>query len=121
MTQVVIIDDSPRIRKRIAGLLSASPRIRIVGEAGNGREAIDAVEHARPDAILLDIRLPDVSGITLLKIFKARYPKMRVVMLTNLDGPRYRQQCRQLGADTFLNKSGEFEKIVPAISSNPAH
>jgi len=120
MRQVLIIDDSPRIRKRIASLLSTSPWIRIVGEAGNGHEAIDAVEHTRPDTVLLDIRLPDQSGITLLKTFKARYPRMRVIMLTNLDGSRYRQRCRQLGADDFLNKNSEFERIIDAISENPA-
>jgi hypothetical protein len=56
MKQVLIVDDSSRVRKRIASLLDESPQILIVGEAGNGREALELVERKRPDTILLDIR-----------------------------------------------------------------
>jgi DNA-binding NarL/FixJ family response regulator len=121
MKQVLIIDDSPQIRKRIAALLAESQKIRIIGEAGNGHDALEAVQRTRPDTVILDIRLPDQSGIALLKTFKARYPDMAVIMLTNLDDARYRRQCRQLGADHFLNKSKEFDKIVETIIDNPAH
>ena len=121
MKQVLIVDDSARVRKRIAALLSESPLIRIVGEAGNGREAVEAVDHTRPDTVILDIHLPDQNGIALLKQFKARYPEMEVIMLTNLDDPRYRQACLNLGADHFLNKAMEFEKIVATITSHSAH
>ena len=119
MKHVLIIDDNPRIRKRIAALLAESPMIRLVGEAGSGREALDAVRQTGPDTVILDVHLPDQSGIALLKTFKSRYPSMRIVMLTNLDDARYRQQCRTLGADHFLSKSLEFEKIVDAIIDMP--
>jgi DNA-binding NarL/FixJ family response regulator len=121
MKQVLIIDDSLQIRERIAALLAASPQVRIAGQAANGRDALDAVKRLKPDTVILDIRLPDQSGIELLKTFKARYPEMAVIMLTNLDHPRYRQRCRQLGADHFLSKVMEFEKIVDTIVDNPAH
>ena len=121
MKQVLIIDDSFQIRERIAALLAESSKILIAGQAGNGRDALEAVRHLRPDTVILDIRLPDQSGIELLKTFKARYPKMTVIMLTNLDDARYRQLCRNLGADHFLSKTLEFEKIVDTIIGNPAH
>ena len=121
MKQVLVVDDSPQVRKRIVALLDESPQIRIVGEAGSGREAIEAVDRTRPDTVVLDIRLPDQNGIDLLKRFKGRYPKMTIIMLTNLDNPRYRQACRRLGADHFLNKAMDFEKIVDTINSHPAH
>ena len=121
MKQVLIIDDSLQIRERIAALLAESHQIRIAGQAGNGRDAIDAVQRLRPDTVILDIGLPDRSGIELLKTFKASYPEMTVIMLTNLDDTRYRQQCRQLGADHFLSKTLEFEKIVDTVIDNPAH
>jgi len=121
MKQVLIIDDSPQIRERIAILLTESPEIRIAGEAGNGREALGAVERARPDTVILDIRLPDQSGIALLKTFKARYPQMTVIMLTNLDDVHYRRQCRRLGADHFLSKLREFDKIVDTVLGESAH
>jgi DNA-binding NarL/FixJ family response regulator len=121
MKTVLIIEDSKEVRKRIAALLNESPRIRIAGEAGSGREALEAVRRTRPDTVVLDIRLPDQSGIALLKTFKTRYPGMAVIMLTNLDDPIYRRQCRRLGADHFLSKTMEFEKIVETIIDDPAH
>ena len=121
MKQVLIVDDSPQVRKRIAALLNESPQIHIAGEAGSGREAIEAVAKVRPDTVVLDIRLPDQNGIALLKQFKADYPQMTVIMLTNLDDPRYRRVCRSLGADHFLNKTMDFERIVDTITDKPAH
>jgi len=121
MKQVLIIDDSLQIRERIAALLAESPKIRIAGQAGNGCDALDAVQRLKPDTVILDIRLPDQSGIELLKTFKECYPEMTVIMLTNLDDARYRRQCRHLGADHFLNKTIDFEKIVDTIIDNPAH
>jgi DNA-binding NarL/FixJ family response regulator len=115
MKQVLIVDDSEKIRERLAALLDESARIRIVGQAGDGHEALNAVERLEPDAVILDIRIPGGSGIEVLKQIKARYPRIQVIMLTNYDHAMYRQQCRQLGADHFLNKTREFEKIIPSI------
>lgn len=121
MKQVLIVDDSYTMRKRIAALLHESPLIRVVAEAGSGREAIETVEQTRPDTVLLDIYLPDQNGITLLKKFKANYPEMKVILLTTLDDPRYRKACLDLGADHFLSKTMEFERIVDTVTDNTAH
>ena len=102
MKQVLIVDDSSTMRKRIAALLHESPLIRVVGEAGSGREAIETVEQTRPDTVILDIHLPDQSGITLLKRFKAAYPEMKVIMMTTLDDPRYRKACPEPGCGSFF-------------------
>ncbi len=121
MKQVLIIDDSLQVRERVAALLAESPQIRIAGQVGNSRDALDAVQRLKPEVVILDIRLPDKSGIKLLKIFKERYPESAVIMLTNLDGTRYRQQCRHLGVDHFLNNTRELEKIIDTIKDNPTH
>jgi DNA-binding NarL/FixJ family response regulator len=115
MKHVLIVDDSPSIRQRLIALLAESPRIRIVGEAGNSRQAWDTMTRVQPDTVILDIRIPGENGIELLKQIKARYPGMKVIMLTNFDYSTYRRQCRQLGADHFLNKTMEFEKILDTI------
>ncbi|GAB6908098.1 Response regulator receiver protein (fragment) [Desulfosarcina cetonica] len=121
MKNVLIIDDSPQIRERIATLLAESPQIRIAGQAGSGHEAMAAVQKLHPDTVTLDIHLPDQSGIALLKVFKTHYPEMVVIMLTNFDDATYRRRCRHLGADHFLSKRLEFEKIVDTIIANPTH
>ena len=115
MKHVLIVDDSPSIRQRLIALLAESPRIRIVGEAGHSRQALDSMTRVQPDTVILDIRIPGDNGIELLKQIRARYPEMKVIMLTNFDYSIYRQQCRRLGADHFLNKTLEFEKILDTI------
>ncbi len=120
MKKVLIVDDSAQIRQRLVALLAECTQIRIVGLAGDSREALEAMQRLRPDTVILDIRMPGASGIELLKEIKARYPEMKVIMLTNFDYALYRRQCRLLGADHFLNKTLEFEKIVDTIMDRPA-
>lgn len=121
MKQVLIVDDSEQIRARLAALLSESDQIRVVGQAGDGPQALEAVQRLRPDTVILDIRLTGSSGIDLLKTIKARYPDVTVIMLTNFDDAQYRRQCLQLGADHFLSKAREFEKIADTVMGNTAH
>ena len=120
MKEVLIVDDSEQIRERLVALMAESAQIRIVGQAGDGRQALEAMQRLRPDTVILDIRLPGSSGIELLKQIKARYPEVTVIMLTNFDYALYRRQCQELGADHFLNKTLEFEKIVDTILDKPA-
>jgi DNA-binding NarL/FixJ family response regulator len=115
MKHVLIIDDSQPIRERIASLLDEFPQIQIIGQAGTKREGWQVLQSLRPDTVILDIRLPDESGIQLLKEIKASHPEINVIMLTNFDFQQYRRQCRHLGADYFLSKTREFDKIVEAV------
>jgi DNA-binding NarL/FixJ family response regulator len=116
MKHAVIVDDSTIVRERLFSLLSECPGVRIVGQAGNGREARFVLEELRPEVVILDIRLPEISGIQLLKEIKAAQPETVVIMLTNYDFEQYREQCMQLGADYFFNKAREFEKVVEVLA-----
>lgn len=121
MKQVLIVDDSTQIRERLAALLTETNQICVVGQHDDGDKVLDAVGHLKPDTVILDIRLPGVSGIELLKKIKSRYAHVTVIMLTNYDYTQYRRQCKQLGADHFLNKTLEFDKIISAIMDNNAN
>ena len=121
MKQVLIVDDSEQIRERLAAMLAESAQVRVVGQAGSLEEALEAMRRLIPDTVILDIRLPGRSGIDLLKEIKGRYPGTAVIMMTNYDYDRYRQLCKQLGADYFLNKTLEFEKIVETVTGPPTH
>jgi DNA-binding NarL/FixJ family response regulator len=116
MKRVLIVDDSKEVRERLISLLSESSKIRIVGQAGNGKEAMDAVNDQKPDTVILDIRLPGRSGIQLLKEIKVAHPEITVIMLTNYDFEQYRKQCTEFGADHFFNKTLEFEKVVNVLA-----
>ena len=117
MRRVLIVDDSKQVRERLISLLSEHPKIRIVGQAGDGVEAIDALNKLGPDTVILDIRLPGRNGIELLKEIKSAHPEITVIMLTNYDFDLYRRQCGQFGADHFFNKTREFEQVVNVLVS----
>jgi CheY-like chemotaxis protein len=83
----------------------------IAGAAGEPWEAIKAIRRLRPDSVILDIRMPGMSGIQVLKKIKQDLRAPVVIMLTNYPFGQYRRECAEAGADYFLNKSTEFEKI----------
>jgi len=120
----LIVDDSTLIRRRLCALLAEDDCIRVVGEAGGVAEAWARFEQCHPDAVVLDIRLSDGSGIEVLKRVKQARPSCLVIMLTNLCEAPFRCESERCGADHFLRKSTEFEQVVEllhrraSISSN---
>ena len=108
---VLLADDSPIVRHRLSELLSEDPRIRVVGEAADAAEAINLFEALRPDAAVLDYRLPDATGLEVLRHIKESAPWCVVIMLTNLREEVFGEVCRACGADHFFHKATEFEKV----------
>jgi len=106
-----IADDSHVVRERLVTMLDELAGIEIVGQAETVAEAISAIGELRPDVVILDIRLPDGSGIDVLRTIKQDEPAPIVIVLTNYPYPAYRQKCLQAGADFFLDKSTEFDQI----------
>lgn len=115
MKKIYIVDDSVEIRQRLIGLLSEARNLRVVGQAETAEEALKALEDVQPDILLLDIRLPGKSGIELLREVKRRQPGMQIIMMTNYDYPYYRRQSMKAGADSFFNKTWEFESLIEEL------
>ena len=113
--KVVIVDDSPLIVSRRRQQLSSMPAIEIAGIATNISSAIQVVECSQPDVVILDIYLkddaPSSSGITLLAMLRQSYEHLHIIMLTNLSDEPYHNKCLELGANFFLDKSSDFERI----------
>ena len=89
--------------------------IEIVGQAHNAPDAIRFISESKPDVVILDIRLPDLSGIDVLKNIRAKKLPIQVIMLTNYPYPQYRKKCEELGADYFFDKVTEIEEIPKVI------
>ena len=106
-----IADDSLVVRERLVTMLNELAGIEIVGQAETVAEAISAIGKLQPDVVILDIHLPDGSGIDVLQTIKQDEPAPVVIVLTNYPYPAYRQKCLQAGADFFLDKSTEFDQI----------
>ena len=110
--KLLIVDDSEVVRTKLIAMLSEIDDIEIAGQAKDGREAIRAIKQLRPDAVILDIRMPGASGIDILESVKGDLADCRVVILTNYSYQQYRKRCMSAGADYFFDKSTEFEKVI---------
>ena len=115
MKKVYVVDDSDFVRERLIEMLSELEEVEIVGETGDPREAVTVIRQMAPDAVILDIRLPGRSGVEVLRDLKKEEPSPVVIILTNYPYPQYQKECTEAGADYFLNKSTEFDKIAKVL------
>lgn len=113
--KVFIADDSKIFRERLKEMLTELTEVEIIGEAENILETKKRIRKLNPDVVILDIRMPDGSGIDVLKHIKKNNQAPAVIMLTNYSYPQYRKKCMELGADYFFKKSTEFEKVIEVI------
>jgi len=114
--KVLIADDSEAVRERLAEMISEVPGAEVSGKAKDGQEAMRLIEEIKPDAVVLDIRMPKGNGIDVLKYIRnGVQPKPLVIVLTNYPYPNYRKKCLEMGADYFIDKSVDFEKIIDIL------
>ena len=118
--KVFIVDDSAVVRERLLGLLSEAADVQVIGEAEGCQEASSDIRKLKPDAVILDIRMPDGSGIDVLKVIKKMKTPPMVIMFTNYPYPQYRKKCIEAGADFFFDKSTEFQKVTELLKQMAA-
>jgi DNA-binding NarL/FixJ family response regulator len=112
--QTLIVDDSHRSRAGLRALLTTSPDIEVVAEACSGGEAVEQVEKHLPDAVLMDVRMPGMDGLTAARYIKKKWPKIRVVLLTMYDS--YREEAQAAGAEAYLIKGCSLDEILQALA-----
>jgi len=113
ITRLVIADDSPHARHGQCAILAMQPGIEVVGEAGDGREAIYLVEKRQPDGVILDVRMPCMDGLEAARRIKDRWPEIKVIVLSMYS--TYQEEALATGADAFLVKGCPVEEILNAI------
>ena len=116
--KVVTVDDSPVIARRLEAMLGDMENVTALGNAESIMGALDLIECNVPDVVILDINLKadaPANGIHLLVVLREKYPAMKIIMLTNMTAPQYRNACMAEGADYFFDKSNDFEKINDAL------
>jgi DNA-binding NarL/FixJ family response regulator len=112
---VLVVDDSPVISNRLKNLLGELKFVRYAGHAENYNDALVFIDALKTDVILLDINLRGKSGIEVLIKVKKNYPHIKVIMFTNNVDHHYREICARHGADYFLDKSNEFDRIEETL------
>ncbi len=103
--RILTVDDHPLFRNGIAALLATQPDMNLVGEAANGREAIQQYRTHRPDVTLMDLQMPDMNGIDALTAIRAEFPDARVIMLTTYTADVQILRAMKVGARAYLLKN----------------
>lgn len=115
---VLIVDDSQAFRHSLRRLLDTLAEVKIVGEAASVSEAIHLAAESKPEAVILDLKLPDGSGFDVLREIKKSADKTPVVMiLTNFACEHYRRKSLEQGADYFFDKTTEFEEVLAVLKN----
>ena len=114
--RVLLVDDDALMRAGLASILSSDPTLDVVGEAADGRDAVERVDALRPDVVLMDVRMPEVDGITATREVVAA-SDTRVVILTTFEDDEYIFGALTAGASGFLLKRTTPESLIEAIKA----
>jgi DNA-binding NarL/FixJ family response regulator len=113
--RVVLVDDDDLMRAGLRSVLASDDTIEVVGEAGDGREAIDRIRTLQPHLVLMDIRMPHVDGISATREVLSAFPEVKVVVLTTFEQDDYIFDALNAGASGFLLKRTKPEELIAAI------
>ncbi|HET6475549.1 MAG TPA: response regulator transcription factor [Thermoleophilia bacterium] len=113
--KVLLVDDHAILREGVHALLAREPDILVVGEAGDGQEALEQVPRLKPDVVIMDIVMPRMNGLEATRLIAERHPKSRVLILSMYDDHEYVVQIIQAGASGYVLKRVVTEDLVRAI------
>lgn len=113
--KILIVDDHPVVREGISAMLKREPDFKIVGEASNGREAIERARELEPDVVLMDLRMPEIDGVEAITRIKAEKPEIKFIILTTYSDDEYIFKGIAAGARAYLLKDAPREELFRAI------
>ncbi len=114
--RLLIVDDNSQVRQDLRILLGLSRDLEVVGDAGNGQEAILQAETLQPEAILMDLQMPGLDGYTAARQIKTRCPTCRVIAFSVHSYPQAKQKAQESGMDGFIEKGAPLESIVEVLT-----
>ena len=113
--RVLLVDDHMVVRSGLSTVLSVYDDLRLVGEAGDGEEAIRLCERLQPDVVLMDLLMPKMDGVTAIKAIKSRWPQIQIIALTSFKEKEYVEGALKAGANGYLLKDVSAEELVNAV------
>ena len=117
MIKVLIVEDQELIRQSLEIILSKKPDITVAGTAEDGNVAISMADQLSPDIILLDIRMPNLDGVSACRIIKEKHPQIKIIVLTTFDDDEYVFNAIKYGASGYLLKGTTVDELVGAIKT----
>src|SRR5262250_1432235 len=113
--RILVVDDHPIVRQGVAGLVGGQPDMSIVGQASNGREAIQQFRAHHPDVVVMDLQMPEMSGLDALMAIRDEVPEARIIMLTTYAGDAQVLRAMKAGARGYLLKNALHRELLEAI------
>jgi len=113
--RVLVVDDHPVVRGGLVGWLDAQPDLAVVGEAGDGQEALARVAETTPDVVLMDLRMPRMDGVAAIERLAATHPAVRVLVLTTYDTDADIVRAVEAGASGYLLKDAPLPQLADAV------
>jgi DNA-binding NarL/FixJ family response regulator len=120
MIRVLICDDQVIVCEGLQAILSTAPDVEVVGIAHDGAQAVDAIPGARPDVVLMDLKMPVMNGVQATRLIRERYPAVRVLVLTTYDADEWVFDAIRGGAAGYLLKDTPRERLIEAIRDTVA-
>lgn len=117
MIRLLIVDDHPILRDGLRGTFTGETDIEVVGEAGNGAEALALVTRLEPDLVLMDLRMPQMDGVSAIKAIRGSFPAVRVLVLTTFDSETDVLPAIEAGATGYLLKDAPTVELLRAVRS----
>jgi DNA-binding NarL/FixJ family response regulator len=113
--RILCADDHPLVRKGIASILNNEPDMHLVGEASNGREAVEKFRELHPDVVLMDLRMPEMDGIEATRQIRRDVPDAKIIALTSYDGDQDIYRAIEAGVRGYILKEMVHTKVIQAI------
>jgi DNA-binding NarL/FixJ family response regulator len=113
--RILTVDDHPLLRDGIAAVFSGQEDLTLVGQASDGREAVESFRQLRPDVTLMDLRMPDMSGIEAIAAIRAEFPHARIIVLTTYAGDAQAAAALKAGAAGYLLKNMVRKELIDTI------
>jgi DNA-binding NarL/FixJ family response regulator len=113
--RILIVDDHPLLRAGVAAVLATQPDFQLVGSASSGHEALQVFDQLRPDVTLMDLKMPDMSGIQVISTLRPKYPSARFIVVTTYPGDVQALQALKAGASGYMLKSSLGEELIDTI------
>lgn len=113
--RILIVDDHPLVRRGVAGLVAGEPDMTLIAEAANGREAIQQFRAHRPEVTLMDLQMPEVSGLDAIIAIRGEFPEARIIVLTTYAGDVQALRALKAGARGYLLKSTLHKDLLDSI------
>jgi len=113
--RLLIADDHALVREGMRAMLASEQNLEVVGEAENGREALELCRELRPDLILMDVRMPEMDGLAATWEIKRKYPETRILILTTHESPEYLMDAIRAGAAGYVLKDSTKQRLLDAV------